>query len=70
MSFISRYRSPNNETSVIKNVPIEHLVKARNEVRDAFPNRRVVVRFRGPRHDAMALHCLKRHARTFAIYVG
>ena len=69
MSFMSQYKSPANETSVIKNVPIEHLVRARAEVRDAFPNRRVVARFRGPRYDGMALYCMKRHARTFAIYV-
>jgi hypothetical protein len=70
MSFISQYRSPGNEKSVIKNVPIEHLVRARQEVRDAYPLRRVVARFRGPRYDGMALHCTKRNARTFAVYVG
>ena len=69
MSFISQYRSPGNERSVIKNVPIEHLVSARQEVRDAYPNRRIVARFRGPRYDWMALHCTKKNARTFAVYV-
>jgi hypothetical protein len=70
MSFITQYRSPSNEASVIKNVPIEHLIKARQEVRDAYPNQRVVARFRGPRYDCMALHCTKRNARTFAVYVN
>ena len=70
MSFIAQYRSPVSETSVIKNVPIEHLIKARQEVRNIFPGRRVVARFRGPRYDTMALHCMKKHARTFAIYLG
>ena len=69
MSFISHYRSPGNEKSVIKNVPIEHLIHARQEVRDAYPGQRVVARFRGPRYDGMALHCTKRNARTFAVYV-
>ena len=69
MSFITQYRSPSNERSVIKNVPIEHLNKARQEVRDAYPGQRVVARFRGPRYDGMALHCTKRNARTFAVYV-
>ncbi len=69
MSFIAKYRSPANETSVIKNVPMEHLVKARQEVRDAFPGRRVVARFRGTRYDAMALYCRKQDAISFAIYV-
>jgi hypothetical protein len=26
------------------------------------------IRFRGPRRDAMRLYCLKRDARTFAVY--
>jgi hypothetical protein len=69
MSFITQHRSPTSEASVIKNVPIEHLVKARQEVRDAFPGKRVIARFRGPRFDSMALHCTKKNARTFAIYV-
>lgn len=69
MSFIAQYRSPIGEYSIVKNVPIEHLVEARQEVRDAFPNHRVVARFRGPRYDGMRLYCLKRHARTFALYV-
>ena len=69
MSFIAQYKSPANERSVIKGVPIEHLFRARAEVRDAFPNRRVVARFRGPRYDSMSLHCRKENARTFAVYV-
>ena len=70
MSFIAQYRSPANETSVIKNVPIEHLIKARQEVRNTFPGQRVVARFRGPRYDSMALHCKKKHARAFSVYVA
>jgi hypothetical protein len=70
MSFIVQYRSPSNETSVIKSVPIEYLINARQEVRNAFPGRRVIARFRGPRHDSMALYCTKKNARTFAIYVS
>ena len=69
MSFIVQYRSPSNETSVIKSVPIEYLINARQEVRDAFPGRRIVARFRGPRRDTMGLYCTKKNARTFAIYV-
>lgn len=69
MSFISQFRSPLNEVSVIKNVPIEHLVAARQEVRDAFPGRRVVARFRGPRFDWMSLYCTKKNAQTFAVYI-
>jgi hypothetical protein len=69
MSFIAQYRSPANETSVIKNVPIEHLVRSRSEVRDAFPGRRITTRFRGPRRDTMRLYCLKRDALRFSVYI-
>jgi hypothetical protein len=68
MSFIAKYKSPVNEASVIKNVPMEHLVKARQEVRDAYPGRRIIARFRGPRYDAMRQTTLKRHARAFSVY--
>lgn len=69
MPFITRYRSPPTEISVIKNVPIDFLIQARVEVRDAFPGRRIIARFRGPRYDSMASHCLKKNAHTFAVYV-
>ena len=68
MSFITKYCSPVNERSVIKNVPIQDLVKAKQEVRDAYPGRRLVIRFRGPRYDWMRLYCLKRNARAFSVY--
>ena len=29
---------------------------------------KIRIRFRGPRRDLMALHCLKKDARTFAVY--
>ena len=69
MSFIVQYRSPSNETSVIKSVPIAHLINARQEVRDAFPGRRIIARFRGPRRDTMGLYCLKRDALRFSVYI-
>jgi hypothetical protein len=69
MSFLTKYRSPANERSVIKNVPIAELISARQEVRDAFPGKRVVVRFRGTRCDTMALYCRKQDAIKFAVYV-
>ena len=68
MSFIAQYRSPANEGSVIKNVPIEHLVRARQEMRDAFPGMKIRVRFRGPRYDSMRQTTLKSDARAFSVY--
>ena len=69
MSFLTKYRSPANERSVVKNVPIAELISARQEVRDAFPGKNVVVRFRGPRCDTMRLYCLKRDALRFSVYI-
>ena len=68
MSFLTKYRSPANERSVVKNVPIAELISVRQEVRDAYPGRRVVARFRGPRYDAMRQTTLRRHARAFSVY--
>jgi hypothetical protein len=70
MSLITQYRSPSTEASLIKNVPIKYLIQARSEIKDAFPGRSVVARFRGPRYDSMALYCTKANARTFAVYVN
>lgn len=55
-----------SEASLSKGHPIETLAAVRAHYRSAgIPIR---VRFRGPRRDLMRLHCLKRDARTFAVY--
>ena len=54
------------EVSLSKGHPIETL----EQVRAGYKARGIPVRirFRGPRYDAMRLTCLKKHARTFAVY--
>jgi hypothetical protein len=49
------------------NIPIEELELVRAEYRNK--GIRIRVRYRGPRHDAMRLYCLKRNARAFSVYL-
>jgi hypothetical protein len=54
------------ETSLSKGHPIETL----EQVRAMYKAQgiQVRIRFRGPRYDAQRLTCLKKHAKTFAVY--
>ena len=49
------------------NIPIEELELVRAEYRNN--GIKIRVRYRGPRHDAMRLYCLKRNARAFSVYL-
>ena len=70
--FISlvQFESPENERSVWKNVPMQYLdfVKDCCAKASSITGVKYRFRFRGPRHDAFASHCLKDNARTFAVY--
>lgn len=66
---IAEFQSPATESSVVKGVPLSMLSEVRNIVRSAANGRNVRVKFRGPRHDALALTCLKADAHSFAVYV-
>lgn len=55
-----------NELSLSKGHPIETLEQVRAHYRAL--GIKIRVRFRGPRRDPMAQTCLKRDARTFAVY--
>lgn len=54
------------ECSLSKGHPIETL----EQVRAMYKAQGIAVRirFRGPRYDAQRLTCLKKHAKTFAVY--
>ena len=56
--------------AIVSNVPIEKLeeVRPKYKLLAKIAGKRMRVRFRGPRYDAMRLHCLKRNARAFSIY--
>jgi hypothetical protein len=57
-------------TAILSNVPIEKLEEVRPIYRALAraEGKKMRIRFRGPRYDAMRLHCLKRNARAFSVY--
>lgn len=61
--------SPDTEDSLFKQVPVDRMEQVKQITRSMFPDRRIRVRYRGPRHDSMRQTCLKRNARSVAIYV-
>jgi hypothetical protein len=63
---MTNYRSPDSEESFFKNIPIEHLEEVQAHFRTIVRGLRYV--FRGPRSGSMDSYCLKRNAKTFAIY--
>jgi hypothetical protein len=66
---VKQYISPADENSVVKGVPMSQLDQVKAIIKSVMPNRALVVKYRGPRYDAMALHCLKKDARSAAIYI-
>lgn len=61
-----RYRSPANEGSVYKGIPIEH---RHHPVIEKFLKSGLYrVKYRGPRYDWTRSTCLKSNAKSFAIY--
>lgn len=64
------FPSPSSESSIAKNIPMEYLDQMRVIMRrlGKVEGRRYRVIYRGPRHDLCRSHCLRRHARSFAIY--
>ena len=57
--------------AIASNLPIEQL-EALRPVFKTFAlvqGKRLRIRFRGPRRDAMRLYCLKRDAVRFSVYV-
>ena len=56
--------------AIASNLPISELEVAREKYRilAVLAGKRLRIRFRGPRRDAMALYCLKRDAKRFSVY--
>jgi hypothetical protein len=61
--------SPETEDSLFKQIPVNHMEEVKQIARNMFPNRKIRVRYRGPRYDFMRQTCLKQNARSVAIYV-
>ena len=56
--------------AIISNLPIQELEKARSQYKliAKLVDKKLRIRYRGPRYDTMRLHCLKRNARAFSVY--
>ena len=65
---IRQYRSPANEGSVVKQVPIDQSEYFRTLIKRASPGQRVRVRYRGPRYDHMRQTTLRSNAVHVSIY--
>jgi hypothetical protein len=66
---VDRYLSPAIESSTVKGVPLDQLVEVKRLVRLCSPGKIISVKYRGPRHDWTRSTCLKRDAKSAAIYV-
>jgi len=68
---LKQYASPANESSLVKNVPLNLVEELRciiNKIKPA--GQRVNTRFRGPRYDFMRQTCLKKNAHSASIYLN
>lgn len=67
-AFLNLMKSPENEFSLVKNVPLELLDTVKKLLKESFPERKFRVKYRGPRYDFSRGTCLKKHAKSAAIY--
>jgi hypothetical protein len=60
-----------NVVAVASNLPIADLEKVCKEfkVLAILSGKKMRIRYRGPRYDAMRLYCLKRDAVRFSVYI-
>lgn len=56
--------------AIASNLPIQELEKARAQYKliAKLVDKKLRIRYRGPRYDAMRLYTLKRHAVRFSVY--
>ena len=56
--------------AIISNIPISELEKTRSQYKliAKLVDKKLRIRYRGPRYDAMRLYTLKRHAVRFSVY--
>ncbi len=57
--------------AIISNLPIQELEKARSQYKliAKLVDKKLRIRYRGPRYDTMRLYTLKRHAVRFSVYL-
>jgi len=56
--------------AIISNLPIHELEKARAQYKliAKLVDKKLRIRYRGPRYDTMRLHCTKKNAKAFSVY--
>ena len=56
--------------AIASNLPISELEKARSQYKliAKLVDKKLRIRYRGPRYDTMRLYTLKRHAVRFSVY--
>lgn len=69
-AFLNLLKSPESESSIVKNVPIPLLESVKRLVREAFPGKKIYVKYRGPRQSVGSCSgtCRKPFAKSAAIY--
>jgi len=57
--------------AIASNLPISELEKARDQYKliAKLVDKKLRIRYRGPRYDTMRLYTLKRHAVRFSVYL-
>jgi hypothetical protein len=67
---LAYYKSPENESSILKNVPLSLLPEFKQLLREMFPGIRLYTKYRGPRQSVGTDSgtCLKENAKSAAIY--
>jgi hypothetical protein len=66
---VNQFLSPAEESSFVKGCPLDRLNEIRGIAKQVANGRNVRVKYRGPRYDSMRLTCLKKNARSFALYI-
>ena len=56
--------------AIASNIPISELEKVRAQYKliAKLMDKKLRIRFRGPRYDTMRLHCTKKNAKAFSVY--
>lgn len=67
---INQFISPTEESSFVKGCPLDRLTEIHSIAKKVANKRNIRIRYRGPRYDLMRLTCLKKNARSFAIYIN
>ena len=69
LATVNQFLSPAEETSFVKGCPLDRLDEIRSIIKRVANGRNIRTKYRGPRYDSQRGTCLKKNARSFAIYI-